>query len=37
MTTTEQFGVHWEDDWDAAMTRASQERRLLLVDVEKDN
>ena len=28
---------HWERDWDAAIHRARQERRLLLIDVEKDH
>jgi hypothetical protein len=37
MTTSEQPGLRWEHDWDAAMTRARQERRLLLIDVEKEN
>jgi hypothetical protein len=29
--------IDWEQDWDAANTRARQERRLLLIDVEKEN
>lgn len=37
MTAADQPSLHWEHDWDAAMTRASRERRLLLIDVEKDN
>jgi hypothetical protein len=30
-------GIAWERDWDAANHRARQERRLLLIDVEKDH
>jgi hypothetical protein len=30
-------GIRWERDWDAAFARASRERRLLLIDVEKDH
>ncbi len=30
-------GITWERDWDAAHDRARRERRLLLIDVEKDN
>jgi hypothetical protein len=37
MTAVEQHGIPWERDWDAAIHRARQERRLLLIDVEKDN
>jgi hypothetical protein len=37
MTTVEQHGISWERDWDAAIHRARQERRLLLIDVEKDH
>ena len=29
--------ISWERDWDAAADRARRERRLLLVDVEKDH
>ena len=35
MNAAEQHGIHWERDWDAAIHRARQERRLLLIDVEK--
>ena len=37
MPTLDENGLRWEHDWDAAMARARQERRMLLVDVEKDN
>jgi hypothetical protein len=37
MNAAEQHGIHWERDWDAAIHRARQERRLLLIDVEKDH
>jgi len=37
MTAMEQQGISWERDWDAAMHRARQERRLLLIDVEKEH
>jgi hypothetical protein len=37
MAASEQHGLRWEHDWDAAMARARQERRLLLIDVEKEN
>jgi len=37
MTAVEQPGISWERDWDAAIHRARQERRLLLIDVEKDH
>jgi hypothetical protein len=37
MTTVEQHGISWERDWDAAIHSARQERRLLLIDVEKDH
>ena len=36
MTAVEQNGISWERDWDAAIHRARQERRLL-IDVEKDH
>jgi hypothetical protein len=37
MTAAEQHGISWVRDWDAAIHRARQERRLLLIDVEKDH
>ena len=37
MTVLEQHGISWERDWDVAIHRARQERRLLLIDVEKDH
>jgi hypothetical protein len=37
MTAVEQKGISWEHDWDAAIHRARQERRLLLIDVEKEH
>ena len=37
MTAVEQYGISWERDWNAAVDRARQERRLLLIDVEKDD
>lgn len=37
MTAVEQHGISWERDWDAAINLARQERRLLLIDVEKEN
>jgi hypothetical protein len=37
MTAVEQLGISWERDWDAAIHRAQQERRLLLIDVEKEH
>ena len=37
MTGAEKHGIQWERDWDAAIHRARQERRLLLIDVEKDH
>jgi hypothetical protein len=37
MTVVEQREISWERDWDAAIHRARQERRLLLIDVEKDH
>jgi hypothetical protein len=37
MTALEQYGLHWEHDWEAAMARARQEHRLLLIDIEKEN
>ena len=37
MTVVERHAISWERDWDAAIHRARQERRLLLIDVEKDH
>lgn len=37
MTTFDGSGIRWERDWDAALNRARQEQRLLLIDVEKDH
>ena len=37
MIAVEQQSIAWERDWDAAIHRARQERRLLLIDVEKDH
>jgi hypothetical protein len=37
MNAVEQHGISWERDWGAANHRARQERRLLLIDVEKEN
>ena len=37
MTAMEQHDISWERDWDAAIQRARQERRLLLIDVEKEH
>lgn len=37
MTATDHSELHWERDWDAALSRARSERRLLLIDVEKDH
>jgi len=37
MTAGKQHGIAWERDWDAAIHRARQERRLLLIDVEKEH
>lgn len=37
MTATVKPEIRWERDWDAAMHRARQERRLLLIDVEKEH
>lgn len=33
---TEVLGIEWEHNWEAATHRARSERKLLLVDVEKD-
>jgi len=37
MVAVEQPSISWERDWDVAIHRARQERRLLLIDVEKDH
>jgi len=37
MAAIEQHSISWERDWDAAIHRARQERRLLLIDVEKEH
>jgi hypothetical protein len=37
MTAVEQHVIAWERDWEAAIHRARQERRLLLIDVEKEH
>lgn len=37
MTESEQASIRWERSWDAALHRARTERRLLLIDVEKDH
>jgi len=37
MTAVERKGIAWERDWDAAIHRARQDRRLLLIDVEKEH
>jgi hypothetical protein len=37
MTAVEQHGISWGRDWDAAIHRVRQERRLLLIDVEKEH
>jgi hypothetical protein len=37
MTAVEQDSISWERDWDAVFHRARQERRLVLVDVEKEH
>jgi hypothetical protein len=29
--------IQWERDWDTAIKRVRDERRLLLIDVEKDH
>jgi hypothetical protein len=29
-------GIRWERDWESALSRARQERRLILIDVEKE-
>jgi hypothetical protein len=33
----EDQGISWEHEWEGAARRARNERKLLLVDVEKDN
>jgi hypothetical protein len=30
-------GIEWLYDWDEAASQARQQRRLLLIDVEKDH
>jgi hypothetical protein len=30
-------GIDWLHDWDEAVGRARQQRRLMLIDVEKDH
>jgi hypothetical protein len=37
VTKSDSQGIAWERDWDAAVQRARQDRRLLLIDVEKEN
>jgi hypothetical protein len=37
MTDASEPRIAWEHDWDAARERARRERRLLLIDVEKEN
>lgn len=37
MTTSNPATIHWERDWDAAFSRAQVDRRLLLIDVEKED
>ena len=37
MTAVEQHRISWGRDWDAAIHRARKERRLLLIDIEKDD
>jgi hypothetical protein len=37
MAASEQHGISWEHDWDSAVHSARQERRLLLIDVEKEH
>jgi hypothetical protein len=34
---TDERGIVWEHDWDEALARAQRERKLLLIDVEKEN
>ena len=34
---TIQSDIAWVHDWDEALDRARQQRRLLLIDVEKDH
>jgi hypothetical protein len=36
-STLENPQISWEHDWEGAARRARNERKLLLVDVEKDN
>jgi hypothetical protein len=37
MATPEPPSIAWERDWQTAVERAGRERRLLLIDVEKDH
>jgi hypothetical protein len=37
MTDASKSGIDWQRDWDEAVGRARQQRRLLLIDVEKDH
>jgi hypothetical protein len=37
MSDTGRSGIDWLHDWDEAVGRARHQRRLLLIDVEKDN
>jgi hypothetical protein len=37
MATPTDGQIAWEREWDEAVQRARQERRLLLVDVEKEH
>jgi hypothetical protein len=37
MTDAGERHIDWERGWDTALDRARRERRLLLIDVEKDH
>lgn len=37
MIESSETTIQWERDWDTATARAKRERRLLLIDVEKDH
>ena len=37
MAIPERASIEWERDWQTAVERAGRERRLLLIDVEKDH
>jgi hypothetical protein len=37
MSSIDDARIDWEHDWDTALERARGERRLLLIDVEKEN